>query len=99
VILHPGEAVTLNVRDETTGVVTPYTLKLEKIRREVVGADEAAEANRKADTAGRCLLGPLAAYRYDTETGTLALRPEMKACRYRTPDQPETAAPRTYRIG
>jgi hypothetical protein len=99
VILHPGEAVTLNVRDAVTGVVTPYTLKLEALRRNVVDAEDAREANRKTDDAGRCLMGPLAAYTYDSQTGTLALRPEMKACRYRTPDQPETATPRAYRIG
>ena len=99
VILHPGESVTLNTKDETTGAITPYTLTLAKIRRTVLDADAALEANRKADAAGRCLLGPLAAYRYDTQTGTLALRDEMKDCQYRTPDQPENAAVRTYRIG
>jgi hypothetical protein len=99
VILHPGETVTLNVKDGLTGVVVPHNLTLAKIRREVVDPAAAAEANAKADNAGRCLLGPLAAYKYDTETGTLAPRPEMKNCRYRTPDQPESAQVRTYRIG
>ena len=81
VILHPGESVTLNAKD-ATGTVTPYTLKLAKIREDTVSEEAAKAAYGKADAAGRCLLGPLAAYHYDADTGTLALRPEMKACRY-----------------
>ena len=99
VILHPGESVTLNATDPATGVATPYTLKLEKVRKTVDTAAAAREAARRASLAGRCLLGPLAAYKYDTNTGTLAPRPELKACRYSTPGQPQGAAVRVAHIG
>ncbi|HEY3190164.1 MAG TPA: hypothetical protein VGJ70_21910 [Solirubrobacteraceae bacterium] len=99
VILHPGEAVTLNSTDEQTGTVTPYQLKLERIRRTVVSAGAAKLANGKVSTSGRCLLGPLAAYRYDAATGTLAARPELKACRYSTPGQAKAASIRVAHIG
>jgi hypothetical protein len=82
VILHPGESVSLNAKDATTGALTPYTLKLAAIREDTVSEDAAKAAYGKANAGGRCLLGPLAAYHYDADTGTLALRPEMKACRY-----------------
>src|SRR4051794_37437568 len=82
IILHPGESVTLNAKDAATGVVTPYTLKLAAIREDTVSEDAAKAFYAKANAGGRCLLGPLAAYHYDAGTGTLALRPEMKACRY-----------------
>jgi hypothetical protein len=81
VILHSGESVTLNAKD-ATGAVTPYTLKLAAVREDTVSEDAAKEAYGRASAGGRCLLGPLAAYHYDADTGTLALRPEMKACRY-----------------
>jgi hypothetical protein len=99
VILHIGESVTLTAKDATTGATTTYTLKLVKISREDLAAEEAKAANARADVNGRCLLGPLAAYKYDTQTGTLAARPELKACQYRTPGQPETASVRTAHIG
>src|SRR4051794_38719431 len=82
IILHPGESVTLNAKDATTGTVTPYTLKLAAIREDTVSENAAKAFYGKANAGGRCLLGPLAAYHYDPDTGTLALRPEMKACRY-----------------
>jgi hypothetical protein len=98
VILHPGESVTLNAKDATTGTVTPYTLKVAAIREDTVSEDAAKAAYGKANAGGRCLLGPLAAYHYDAGTGTLALRPEMKACRYQgdtgtsTPTDPAAGA-------
>ena len=99
VILHPGESVTLNSTDPVSGAVTPYTLKLERVRKTVVTPDAAREAARRASLAGRCLLGPLAAYKYDTNTGTLAPRPELKACHYRAPGQATTAAVRVAHVG
>jgi hypothetical protein len=99
VILHIGESITLTAKDDATGAVTTYTLKLAAIKREDLAAEEAKAANARADVNGRCLLGPLAAYKYDTETGTLAARPELKKCQYRTPGQPETASVRTAHIG
>jgi hypothetical protein len=99
VILHPGETVTLSVKDETTGAVTPYQLKLDRIRKTTVSPDAAKLANGRVSVAGRCLLGPLAAYRYDTASGTLAPRPELKACKYRTPGQAETASVRVAHVG
>jgi hypothetical protein len=99
VILHPGESVALSVKDATTGATTAYTLKLAKIRVTKVTPTAAATAAGRASTAGRCLLGPLAAYRYDTESGTLAARPELKSCRYRTPGQASTASVRVTHIG
>jgi hypothetical protein len=100
VILHPGEAVTLNDKDPVTGATTAYTLKLVKITHESVNADAAAIANGKASTAGRCLLGPLAAYRYDSDTGTLAARPELKSCKYAVPGQDgQPASVRNAHIG
>jgi hypothetical protein len=99
VILHVGESVTLTAKDATTGATTTNTLKLVRISREDLAADEAKAANGRADVNGRCLLGPLAAYKYDTQTGTLAARPELKACQYRAPGQPETASVRTAHIG
>ena len=82
VILHPGESVTLNVKDETTGETTPYKLELARIRKVELSESAAEAALKRASVAGRCLLGPLAAYNYDSETGTLAPRPELKACQY-----------------
>jgi hypothetical protein len=99
VILHPGESVALNVKDATTGATTAYTLKLAKIRVTKVTPTAAATAAGRASTAGRCLLGPLAAYRYDTESGTLAPRPELKSCRYSTPGQASTSSVRVAHIG
>ena len=100
VILHVGESVTLAVKDPATGAVTTtYTLKLAKISREDLASDEAKAANARADANGRCLLGPLAAYKYDTQSGTLAARPELKDCQYRTPGQDETASVRVAHIG
>ena len=81
VILHPGESVTLNAKD-ASGTVTPYTLKLAKIREDKVAEAAAKAAYAKANAGGRCLLGAMAAYHYDAATGTLAPRPEMKDCRY-----------------
>jgi hypothetical protein len=91
VILHAGESITLTSKDATTGVATNYTLKLDKVTRKVVSQDAALTANGRASADGRCLLGPLAAYRYDTKSGTLAARPELQACRYSTPGQPGAA--------
>jgi hypothetical protein len=99
VILHPGEEVTLNVKDAVTGAVTAYRLKLDKIRATTVTPKAATTAAKRVDTAGRCLLGPLAAYRYDTKSGTLAPRPELKGCRYRAPGQAQTASVRLAHIG
>ena len=99
VILHPGEAVTLSVKDPVTGAVTPYQLKLERIRSTTVTPDAALTANSRVSKAGRCLLGPLAAYRYDTASGTLAPRPELKSCRYRAPGQAEAASVRVAHLG
>jgi hypothetical protein len=92
VILHPGESVTLNAKDATTGVVTPYTLKLAAIHDDTLSEDAAKAFYGKANSGGRCLLGPLAAYHFDPDTGTLALRPEMKACRYQGDDGTSTDA-------
>jgi hypothetical protein len=100
VILHPGEAVTLNDKAPVTGAVTAYTLKLVKITHESVTSDAAQAANGKASAAGRCLLGPLAAYRYDADTGTLAARPELKSCKYVVPGQDgQAASVRNVHIG
>jgi hypothetical protein len=100
VILHPGEAVTLNDKDPVTGAVTAYTLKLVKITHESVASEAAQIANGKASTAGRCLLGPLAAYRYDSDSGTLAARPELKSCKYVVPGQDgQAASVRNVHIG
>ena len=64
-----------------------------------VTPDAAKLANGRVSVDGRCLLGPLAAYRYDTASGTLAPRPELKACHYRTPGQAETASVRVAHLG
>ena len=85
VILHAGETVTLNEKDPTTGTVTAYQLTLDKIRKTTVTPQAATAAGQRVASTGRCLLGPLAAYRYDTQTGTLAPRPELKSCSYGTP--------------
>lgn len=92
VILHPGESVTLNVKDDATGTVTPYKLTLERVRKTTVSPKVAQLAAQRVAVDGRCLLGPLAAYRYDTESGTLAPRPELKSCRYATPGSDGQAA-------
>ena len=92
IILHPGESVTLNAKDATTGVVTPYTLKLAAIKDDTLSEDAAKAFYGKANSGGRCLLGPLAAYHFDPDTGTLALRPEMKACRYQGDDGTSSGA-------
>ena len=70
-----------------------------RVRKTVVTPDAAREAARRASVSGRCLLGPLAAYKYDTNTGTLAPRPELKACQYRPPGQAPTAAVRVAHVG
>jgi hypothetical protein len=92
VILHPGESVTLNAKD-ATGTVTPYSLKVAAIREDTASEAAAKAAYAKADAAGRCLLGPLAAYHYDAQTGTLAPRPELKACTYQGDDATGAPAP------
>ncbi|HEY3020403.1 MAG TPA: hypothetical protein VGJ32_09425 [Solirubrobacteraceae bacterium] len=92
VILHPGEEITLNFTDPETKAVTPYRLKLERIKSTVVTPDAGRAANHRVSPAGRCLLGPLAAYRYDTRSGTLAPRPELKGCRYGTPTRGDAKA-------
>src|SRR5439155_13404241 len=99
VILHPGESVTLNLKDDVTGTVTPYKLQLVRVRRTVVSPDAAATANGRVSTSGRCLLGPLAAYRYDSDSGTLAPRPELKACRYAAPGEAKAASVRVAHLG
>jgi hypothetical protein len=97
VILHPGESVTLSVKDATTGAVTPYKLTLAAIRETTVTPEAAKDAAGRVSVAGRCLLGPLAAYRYDTESGTLAPRPELQACRYAGPGSDDGSAAGTVR--
>jgi hypothetical protein len=91
VILHPGESVTLSAKDAATGTVTAYKLELSAIREDKVAEEAALAANAKADASGRCLLGPLAAYHYDAQTGTLAPRPELKDCRYDSDNSDATA--------
>lgn len=81
VVLKPGGHVDLQVPQGSS--LVKQRLSILRISPTSTSSPAAAKrAYERSSAAGRCLLGPLAAYHYDPATGTLEQRSEVSGCQY-----------------
>lgn len=81
-VVKPGAHVDLQVPDGKGYNVHERLTVVSVTRRTTEDNGVAMAAYERADAAGRCVLGVLAAYHFDDATGTLRESPDMRRCRY-----------------